>query len=300
MDNATLEKARDVGKISYKALGMARELVKPGAKLIDVAERLEGYLDENGYGCAFPLNLSVNSEAAHYTPALGDEKEFSENDIVKVDFGAAKDGLLGDCAFTIDLSGERGKLIEATDRALDAAISKVKAGVEVRGIGRAISEVIESYGFKPIRNLGGHGVGKHDLHSEIFIPNFDNGDTTKLEEGRIIAIEPFATTAEGKGVVHDSDTREIYGFAGNAQVRSRNARDVLSEISSKYPDEPFAARWLSNIMPAKFGLYSAMRELLVAGAVESYPMLVEAAGGMVSQSESEVLVTGDSCEILTK
>ncbi len=300
MDEAIIGKARDVGKISYEALGRARGLVKPGVKLIDVANDLEGYLKERGYGCAFPLNLSVNSEAAHYTPTLDDAKTFSENDVIKVDFGAEKDGLLGDCAFTIDLSGEHGKLIEATDKALEAAISKVRAGVEVREIGRAIAGVIESYGFKPIKNLGGHGVGQHDLHSEIFVPNFDNGDTTTLTEDQVIAIEPFATTANGKGIVNDSDTFEIYSFAGAAPVRDPETRKVLAEIASKYGSEPFAVRWLSNVIPSRFGLYKAMRELLVAGAIESYPMLVEAAGGTVSQSEKELLVTRDSCEILTK
>lgn len=300
MDDAAINGIKDVGSISYKALNMARSLVKPGAKLIDVAEKLEGYLREQGYGCAFPLNLSINSEAAHYTPTLGDTKEFSEQDVVKVDFGAAKDGMLGDCAFTIDLSGEYGKLVESTDLALEAAISKVRAGAEVREIGRAIAEVIGSHGFKPIRNLGGHGVGKHDLHAEIFIPNFDNGDTTTLQEGQVIAIEPFATTSNGKGVVNDSDTFEIYGFIEAMPVRSQNARSVLAEIATKYPSEPFAVRWLSNIIPSKFGLYAAIRELLVAGAIESYPMLVEAAGSIVSQSEKELLVTKDACEILTR
>ncbi len=300
MDSATLEKARDVGKMSYKVLSRARDMVKPGARLIDVANGLEGYLKEQGYGCAFPLNLSINNEAAHYTPTMDDGKAFSESDVVKVDFGAAKDGLLGDCAFTADLSGEHGDLVESTDEALEAAINSVRAGVEVRKIGAEIARVIEASGFKPIRNLGGHGVSEHDLHSEIFIPNFDNGDTTTLKEWQVIAIEPFATTANGRGIVHDSDTFEIYGFVEAAPVRSQNARSILAEIASKYQSEPFAVRWLSNILPSKFALYAAVRELLVAGAIESYPMLIEAAGGTVSQSEKEMLVTKDACEVLTK
>ena len=35
----------------------------------------------------------------------------------------------------------------------------------------------------PIKNLGGHGIKEHDLHAELFIPNYDNGDFTVLEEG---------------------------------------------------------------------------------------------------------------------
>ncbi|HUC38589.1 MAG TPA: type II methionyl aminopeptidase [Candidatus Acidoferrum sp.] len=293
-----LKIVEEVGAISYQALKVARDMVKPGVKLLDVAKKAESFLKEKGYGLAFPLNLSINEQAAHYTPSLEDETVFKENDIVKVDFGAEKDGVLGDCALTVDLSGKNQKLVEASMEALQNAISVVKAGVEVRKIGAEIEKAITAKGFEPIRNLGGHSVKVHDLHSDIFIPNYDNEDDTKLEEGMVVAIEPFATN--GEGMVTESDTCEIYGFNAEMGVRLKEARQIMEEIKKNYSHEPFAVRWFSNIVPSSFGLYAGIAELSRNEALVRYPTLVEVGKGMVSQAELEVLVEKEGCKILTK
>ncbi len=288
----------EVGAFSFKALHKAKDLVKNGAKLIDVAEAVEAYVRENGFDIAFPLNLSIDSEAAHYTPMLSDEKIFNGN-VVKIDFGVGKKGILGDCATTVDLSGNYQKLLDATEAALSDAISCVKAGVPVNQIGKSISEAITSRGFLPIKNLGGHGVRVHDLHSDPFIPNFDNGDTTKLEEGDVIAIEPFATQ-KGRGMVGNGDVVEIYSVRYPAQTRSSVSRLIMGRIIEKEMVEPFALRWFKDMVKSRFELHAAMRELEKAGAVEPHPMLVELGGGIVSQHEAEVEVEKGGCKVLTK
>ena len=288
----------EVGAISYKALIMARDMIKPGVRLIDVANKVEGFLTEQGYGAAFPLNLSVNDQAAHYTPSLDDEASFGDNDVVKVDFGAEKNGTLGDCALTVDLSGNSQKLVEASMDALQSAMSVVKSGIEVHKIGAEIEKAIVAKGFLPIKNLGGHTVRTHDLHSDIFIPNYDNGDDTKLEEGMVVAIEPFAT--DGNGMVKDSDICEIYSFDMEMQVRLKEARLIQDEIKKGYSHEPFAARWLSGVVPSSFGLYAGMAELARSGALTRYPTLLEIGKGLVAQSELEIIVEKEGCRILTR
>ncbi len=290
--------AADVGRVSYDALKKAAEMVRPGRKLLEVAEFAEGLIRKQGYELAFPLNISINEQAAHYTPSLGDDNAFGEADIVKLDIGAAKDGILGDCALTVDLSHKNQELLDASQNALNDAISAVRAGVKVGEIGRAIERAISAKGFRPIKNLGGHGVTEHNLHADIFIPNFENGDETELEEGMVCAIEPFAT--DGRGMVSDGDSYEIYDYIGRQAVRSANARNLLAEIEAKYPHEPFAVRWLADTAISKFGLYSAVRELFSAGAINAYPVLVELGNGMVSQFEAEVLVENDGCKVLTR
>ena len=297
-DKTDIKTVEEVGAISYKALAMARDMVKPGIKLIEVATKVEGFLKERGFGAAFPLNLSVNWEAAHYTPALDDGRVFGDEDVVKVDFGAEKNGILGDCALTVDLSGDSQTLVDASMEALQNAVSAVKAGIEVHRIGAEIEKAITAKGFQPIRNLGGHTVKTHELHSDIFVPNYDNGDDTKLEEGMVVAIEPFATS--GEGMVSDSDTCEIYSFDTEAQVRLKEARLLQDEIKKSYAHEPFAARWLSSVVPSSFGLYAGIAELARAGALTRYPTLVEVGKGLVAQSELEVLVEKGGCRILTK
>ncbi len=297
MDEDALKIRREVGKVSYEALLKARDMIKPGAKLLDVAEKTEAYAKEKGFGCAFPLNLSVDDEAAHYTPSIGDEKVFGENDIVKVDFGAEKNGLLGDCALTVDLSGKYTELVEASRSALDAAIDAIRPGVEFRAVGAEIQKAIEAKGFRPILNLGGHGVEEHNLHAGTFIPNYDNGDDTLFEEDMVIAIEPFATNGK-KNLIIESDICDIYSLNGIGSVRSGDARKLLEEISRKYNSEPFAVRWLAGVLGSKFATYAAIGELTRNGILEPHPMLLGT--GVITQAEAEVIVTEGSCEVLTK
>ncbi len=286
----------EVCKVSYRALERAKGEVKPGARLLDVAVSLEDYIRGEGYGLAFPVNISLNSEAAHYTPSYDDEKVFGE-DVVKIDLGAEKEGVLGDCAATIDLSGKNGDLTEASKLALDNAIASIKAGVEIGSIGAEIERTISSSGFNPIMNLGGHGIGVNDLHSEPFIPNYDNGDGTPLEEGMVIAIEPFATT--GIGSVVSGSVQEIFSFAGEALFRSLDARKLYGEVKSHYPHNPFALRWVAGLFGSKFSLYAAVNELLRAGAIVPHPVLVESSSGVVSQHEATVVVEKGGCRVLT-
>ncbi len=298
MTNVDKEKLRGVGKVLSEALLMSKGMVKPGVKLITVAEAGEKFVRDKGYGLAFPMNISINEQAAHYTPCLDDDKVFTSNDLVKLDFGTEKDGYLGDCAVTVDLTGKYSGLVSAANEAMAKAISVVKAGVKVNEIGKVIAESIESKGFFPIKNLGGHGVNEHELHAEPFIPNYDNGDETELEEGQVIALEPFATN--GKGFVADSDIHEIFSYVDESTTRSADSRLLLKEIAAKYKTEPFAARWLSNKINSRFRLYAAMGELMRAGAITPHSTLVEVSNGMVSQSEAQLIVEKDGCEVLAK
>ncbi len=53
----------------------------------------------------------------------------------------------------------------------------------------------ENAGFKTIKNLAGHGLGR-SLHEEPegIVSYFDRRDTRKLQLGQVIAIEPFLST----------------------------------------------------------------------------------------------------------
>lgn len=297
IDDKKLALMKELGKVAADTLEKSKDVVKPGVRLLDAAETLESFIKDKGYGLAFPINLSVNEQAAHYTPKIGDEKAFGDSDIVKVDLGAEKEGLLSDIAMTIDLSRRNQDLVDASREALEGAISAVKVGAKVREIGKVIGSVIEKRGFKPVKNLGGHGIDEEGLHTGLFIPNYDNGDDTELEEDSVIAIEPFATT--GKGMVTEGNFCEIYELvAGRGQVRSPDARAVLKEVLEKYSRTPFAVRWMSNVVDSRFRLYAAMQSILAAGLLEPYPVLIEMGNGMVSQTEAQMIVRKDGCETL--
>lgn len=290
---------KEAGHISYEALKYAKGVVKEGASVLEAAERIEKFIMEKGALMAFPVNISINKNAAHYTPKFGDTLRFSEGDVVKIDVGARKREYLGDCAETVDLSGEWADLVEACEEALEAAISLVKAGREVRDIGREIENIAKKRGIAPIKNLGGHGVERDDLHASVFIPNFDNGDSTRLEEGQVIAIEPFMTN--GSGYVSDGEDVEIFQKNGNANSRLADTREISAFIDESYSTYPFATRWLVDKFGAasEFKVRRALNDFARLGILESFPVLVERKGGMVAQAEKEMVVQKDSCEVIT-
>lgn len=294
------ETAKEVGRVSYEALQHGKGLIKEGAKLLDIAKGIEGFITDKGFGLAFPANISINENAAHYTPSATDTTEVPAGAVVKVDVGARREEYLGDCALTVDLSGKYQKMVEASEKALEAAVGMVRAGRKVNEIGREIEGIAKKHGVEPIRNLGGHGVERHDLHAGVFIPNYDNGDTTELEEGSVIAIEPFMT--DGEGFVIEGTGIEIFQKTGEARLRSQDARAVADVINGKYSTYPFAARWLDAEFQdyGEFRIRKALTELSYAGALETFPVLVERKKGIVAQAEAEMIVEKDSCTVITR
>jgi len=283
---------KTAGKIAAQVMAFGKPLVKPNEKLLDVAEKIEAKIRELGAEPAFPANISINEQAAHYTPAADDKTLFKEDDLVKLDIGVLYNGAIGDIAETIDLSGRYDPLVKASREALDAAIKIIKDGVTLAEIGRAINSAIEKYGYTPIRNLSGHELQEYELHSGLTTPNYDNGDATELHEGMVVAIEPFATT--GAGLVEEGSTIEIYMQVGLGRVRTPFARALMEEIDG-FNGLPFAKRWLKT-KGAAFGL----REIRQAKSLHEYPVLVEVNKGLVSQAEHTILVEKDGCVVLTK
>ncbi len=298
MMNFDYEKLKTVGRTSAKALSYAQSAISPDKKLSDIAADIEKYIEEQGFSQSFPVNLSIDNEAAHYTPTFNDQRTVGKDSVIKIDLGARKDTYLTDCAATVCVGSGDNRLYEASAKALNNAISLVRSGRKVNEIGREIEKTAVSYGFKPIRNLGGHGIGEHELHADIFIPNFDNGDNTALAEGSVIAIEPFLTT--GIGQVIEGDHLQIFQAISDRMPRSLEAREAFSIINSEFSTYPFAMRWLIKSMGgAEFRARKAVAELLQIGDLEPFPVLVEKTGGIVAQAEKTLIVTKDSCEIVT-
>jgi methionyl aminopeptidase len=275
------------GEITAKAREYGVKLIKVGASHREVTEKIEKKIEELGGKTAFPVQMSVNGTAAHYTALLNKDLKFKEGDLVKLDLGVHINGAIGDSAVTVDL-GDNSKLVKASQNALKAALDIVKPGVKIREIGRVIHEEITSLNFSPIRNLGGHGLSKWEIHSSPSIPNFDNGDSTKLGKGQVIAIEPFASN--GDGLVIEGNPSEIYNLVQEKNIRNQAGRNILRSIKEEYKTLPFAKRFLLskfNKLQLTTGLLALKRE----GILHEYPILVERRkDSMVSQAEHTIIV----------
>lgn len=285
-----LEKYREAGRILKIVRTEAADMVRVGNSLLEVADFVEKKTIELGGRPAFPCNISRNQEAAHATPKAGDTDVFGK-DIVKLDLGVHVDGYIADSAITVDLSGN-SDLVKASEDALAAAIDLMKPGISTGEVGAVIEETIRSYGLSPILNLTGHGLSQYEAHDNPSVPNKHVEGGVILKEGDVLAIEPFATN--GTGLVHDGSWAEIYSLIRKKPVRLPAVRTVLKQVE-EYRELPFAKRWL-NSDKLDFSLIQLER----AGIIHSYPVLIESAGGLVSQAEHTLIITRDGCEVTTK
>ena len=286
------------GKIAASVLREAPKLVLPGESYFDIAESLEKMIVDAGGKPGFPANISINEIAAHFTPEADNAILIGETDLVKIDIGAQIDGCIGDTAVTVDLSGEHGKLCEASQAALDAALATIKPGVFVGDIGAAIEREIVSRGYKPIENLTGHKIEPYLLHAGVDIPNISGHKGYEVQEGDIFAIEPFAST--GSGHVADTSQVEIFSLQSTPRLRMKYSRELMEYIVGNYFSLPFAERWLRGVFKSRLTLSTALRELMNSGALHPYPVLRDTGKGMVSQFEHTVIVEHDSAKATTK
>ena len=291
MNDEIFEKYREAGVIASGILREGAKGIRTGESYFDLVESIESRVREEGASLAFPLNLSLNEDAAHDTASPKDTRIFERGDVAKLDLGVHIDGYIADTATTVDL-GSNSLLLAASEQALEAAIRKVRPGATAGELGAAIQHEIESRGYRPIANLTGHGLDRYVLHRAPTIPNVGINGGIVLEEGMIFAIEPFATT--GSGHVGEKSRMEIYSQISQKPVRIPAARAILETMKERH-GLPFSRRWLKErkqdiVLPA----------LVRSQTLHVYPVLSDIPGSLVSQHEHTVIVTADGCVVTTR
>ena len=292
MDKEDIEKLKKAGKTAAQVLGYGKGLIKKDASMVEVLDKTEEKIFELGAKPAFPAQISCNHLAAHYCPDEEDKTVFSDQ-LVCLDVGVHVDGFIGDTAATVDLSGKYSDLVKAAEESLENAIKTIKVGVTLGEIGKAIQDTIQKYGFSPVRNLSGHGLGKYEIHTKPNIPNFDNGDSTQIDKGAVFAIEPFAST--GAGIVQDSGIATVFELSNKKPVRNPITRQVLKEIES-YNELPFTTRWLTRKFGAKAKF--ALREMEQLGMLHAHRPLADKDKGMISQAEHSILIDDEETVVI--
>jgi len=286
MNKEVLTKYKKASEISKKCKEFGKKLAVPGSNYLEISEKIESKIRAMGADLAFPVNMSVNSVAAHYCAVENDKNILKEGDLLKLDIGVQIDGYIVDSAISIPIKTKKhDNLIFAAKEALDNAVKLVKPGIYTSDIGEIIESTITKHGFKSIRNLSGHGIEQYNVHAGYNIPNYKSGGKFKLERGMVIAIEPFATN--GTGRVTEGKSSGIYELAEKRQVRMY--RDVLSYITSTYRTLPFSEREVSK----KFGRTKtklALGSFARAGILHDHKILNEKPGSHVAQFEYTIIV----------
>jgi len=148
--------------------------------------------------------ISVNDEAAHGIPSL--RRQLRQGDLVNLDVSAELDGYFSDTGISVavgDVSPIATRLLEATRLAQRDAMNAAQPGARLRELGRAVQRVARHHGFRVIKNLTGHGIGR-GLHEDPSVPSIDDGQRMVLREGLVLAIEPFLSISADH-VIDDAD-----------------------------------------------------------------------------------------------
>lgn len=144
------------------------------------------------YGFPGAICISVNEEIVHGIPSP--RRVLADGDIVKFDVGVQYQGMFTDACITVavgNVDPTTQRLVDVTERALDAGIAQAVPGNYVGDIGHAVQQVVERAGFSVVRELVGHGVG-HLPHEDPQVPNHGKPRRgTRLQAGLTIAIEPM-------------------------------------------------------------------------------------------------------------
>jgi methionyl aminopeptidase len=292
------EEYKKSGKITREVKGMVQAAVKPGVSFLEVCDLVRKEVEARGGRLAFPTGIGVNEVTAHYAPQDGDESVFREEDLVKVDFGVHVDGYVTDTSLTVTFNPKYDLLLEATGKALEAAIATARREQRTGEIGREIHREAARFGFKTIENLTGHTVDRYVVHAGKSIPNLYLPGMQSLKVGDVFAIEPFLTLASAAGYVVDTPSQTIFSLVGRKKTGSADLDAFADRVWAERKTLPFTLRWYA----AEFGkgkLPGIINKLIDKRIARAYPTLVEASGNPVAQFEHTMALEESGLTVLT-
>jgi len=272
------------GKIAGEVRENVRKTDWIGKTVYEICEHVESEIIKRGAKCAFPVNTSINEVAAHYTAEPNDPLTIKNDDLVKIDLGAQINGYIADTAVTVCYNPEFDNLVQAAELSLSNAMSMIKVGVKSSDVGRTIEKTIKQMGFLPIANLSGHSLDQYTIHAGKSVPNIWSIGSFTFNENQAFACEPFVTTGDGLGFVHEGKIKNIFALSSRKKTKDREADKMLDYIWQNFNLLPFALRWLTNEWEEKEAR-NLLEVLVKKKAVHAYPVLVEGNGQRVTQAE---------------
>ncbi|MBI3168765.1 MAG: type I methionyl aminopeptidase [Chloroflexi bacterium] len=212
-DEKDINGLKAAGKVCAQAMRLMMESAKPGVTTLELDQIGENFLKKEGAKSAprvmynFPGGtcISIAPVIAHGIPG---EHVLQDGELINIDVSAELNGYFGDTGASMVVGTskpEYDKLLEAAKSTLDKVLSVVRAGKPLNLIGKTVQQEANKYGYNPIFDLTGHGIGRqlHDKPSSVY--NFHKPEDRRImDNGLVLAIEPFLTTGQGH-VVEKTD-----------------------------------------------------------------------------------------------
>jgi methionyl aminopeptidase len=193
-----------ISEVVGLTLRLMQQFARPGMSTFELDQYGRQLLDQHGaksapkltYGFPGWTCISINDEACHGIPSS--KRILQEGDLVNIDVSAELNGYWSDNGGSFVLGQdiyEHGALVAASKRILAKAISHIRGGVQIAEIGRLIETETKRAGYKVIKNLAGHGIGR-SLHEEPheILCYYDRSNKTRFRKNSVVAIETFLST----------------------------------------------------------------------------------------------------------
>jgi methionyl aminopeptidase len=246
-----IQKIRASAHLVAQTLEYIEPMIVPGAIPFELDRAADAFIVEHGGYPAFKgykvgrqtyqyaACISINDAVVHGIPS---KTPLVEGDIISFDVGVKMDGFYGDGAWTFPvgkIAAETQKLLDVTRESLMLAVAKARAGARIFDISETVQSYCESHGYGVVRELVGHGIGRH-LHEDPQVPNFVPGRAEgfvniELVEGMTIAIEPMINmgtprvkTAKDKWTVVTADGKPSAHFEHTIVVR-KDGGEILTK-----------------------------------------------------------------------
>ncbi len=295
-----LENYLRAGKIASTVRENARKRNHVGRTLFDICESIENEITSLGGNPAFPVNVSLNEIAAHYTAEPNDPTKVKDTDILKIDLGVHIDGYIADTAVTISYNPKYDQLVNISELSLAEAIKIAKINTKSGEIGKIIENIMTYHGLKPIQNLSGHSLEQYIVHAGKSIPNIRTfGSSFYLVNNQAYAIEPFVTTKDGSGIVYEGRIKNIYSLVSRKPTKDKDVDEFIIYLWNRFKTLPFAIRWLVRDYE-EITVRKIMDFLIKKKNVRAYPILVEGNNKVVSQAEHTIYILSNSTYVITQ
>ena len=225
-----IELMRESNLLLGQTLGELAKWVAPGISTLKLDSIAEEYIRDNGgipsclgySGYPNSICASVNEQVVHGIPS---GYVLKDGDIISIDLCVLKNGFHGDSTYTFcvgEVSYDVRRLLKTTKEALYLGIEQAVDGKRVGDISNAIQSYCEKKGYSVVREMCGHGIGKH-MHEEPEVPNYGRrGCGPILRSGMVIAIEPMINMGS-RNIVIERD-----GWTTRTRDRKPSAHYELS------------------------------------------------------------------------
>lgn len=273
-----------------------KEKLYDGISALELTEYIESQIktyskyDKNNplkAGIGFPVGISINDVAAHFTPSLENNPIISGDDVVKIDYGVHINGCISDGAFSWCPSNKYNELINISKEATEVGIKNSGPDAILGSIGKEIQEVIESCEIEidnkvlqisSIRDLCGHQIKPYIIHAGKAVPNIGLPYFERMLEDEIYAIETFPTT--GNGSTYNDDECNHFMIENNF-LKAKQIEGIYDERTTL----PFCPRWFNFKIPNN-------------KYITKYPVIKTSDKGIVAQYEKTIFIKNNGIEVI--